>query len=112
MPGLTLAKQPTAWKIEIEEHDDSFMPRTITTAIPGGRVQVANRLLNYTNLGPYHFPRTVEWTMTSYPPTTPQKLVSTGMMTVISARIPDHIADSTFRLDEEESLAAVVWDAD
>ena len=50
--------------------------------------------------------------MSSYPPTSPPTLLSTGTVTVISALIPDQIADSVFKLDSEEKSAAVVWDWD
>jgi hypothetical protein len=37
-------------------------------------------------------------------------LLSTGTVTVISARIPGQIADSVFRLTSQEKSAATVWD--
>jgi thiol-disulfide isomerase/thioredoxin len=112
MPGLRLGKQPTIWKIVIDEAGDSFTPKMITMVAPGGRIEVVNKFLNYTNLGAYQFPSRIESTMTSYPPTTPPTVLSTGTVTVISARITDQTADSVFRLDSEEKSAAVVWDWD
>jgi len=112
MPGLPLGKQPTIWKIAIEEAGDSFTPKMITQVAPGRRFEVVNRLLNYTNLGAYQFPTRIEWTMSSYPPTSPPTLLSTGTVTVISARIPDQIADSEFTLNSEEKSATRIWDWD
>lgn len=112
MPGLPLGKQPTTWKIDIDEAGDSFTPKTIKHVAPGSGFEVVNRLLDYTKLGAYQFPSRIEWTMSSYPPTSPPTLLSTGTVTVISALIPDQIADSVFKLDSEEKSAAVVWDWD
>ena len=112
MPGLLLGKQPTIWKIAMDEGGDSFTPRMITMVVPGGRIEVVNKFLNYTNLGAYQFPSRIEWTESSYPPTSPPTLHSTGTVTVISARIPDQIADSVFKLDSEEKSAATIWDWD
>jgi len=112
MPGLPLAKQPTTWKVTIDEAGDSFTPKKIKFVAPGSRYEVVNRFLEYTNLGAYQFPSRIEWTMSSYPPTSPPTLLSTGLVSVISARIPDRIEDSVFRLDSEENSAAVVWDWD
>jgi hypothetical protein len=111
LPGLPLWKQPTTWKITMDEKGDSFTPKIITWIAPGGRVQLVNRLLNYTNLGAYQFPSRIESTMISYPPTTPPTLLSTVTVTVTSARIAGQTTDSGFRLDRAEQ-AAVVWDWD
>ena len=89
------------------------MPKTITGITPGGRFQTVNRLLNYTNLGGYFFPTRIEWTASAYPPTSPQTLSATGMMTLVSARIPSKAAaEALFTLEEEAKLAETVWDAD
>jgi len=112
MPGLRLGGQPTTWKIAMDETGDSFTPQTIKFVAAGSKYEVVNRFLEYTNLGAYQFPSRIEWTMTSYPPTTPPTVLSTGTVAVISARIPDQIADSVFKLDSEEKSAAVVWDWD
>jgi hypothetical protein len=37
MPGLPLGKQPTTWKITIDEAGDSFTPKTIKFVAPGCR---------------------------------------------------------------------------
>src|SRR6266853_5153327 len=96
----------------MDETGDSFTPQTIKFVAAGSKYEVVNRFLEYTNLGAYQFPSRIEWTMTSYPPTTPPTVLSTGTVAVISARIPDQIADSVFKLDSEEKSAAVVWDWD
>ncbi len=110
MPGLPLGKQPTTWTIAMDEDGGSFTPRTIKFIAPGSKYEVVHRFLEYTNLGAYQFPSRVEWTMCSYPPTSPPTVLSTGTVTLVSAHIPDQIADSVFKLDE--NAAAVVWDSD
>jgi len=110
IPGLNLAQKPTTWEIAIDETGTSFVPKVIRWITPGANSEMVQHLLNYTNLGSYHFPTRIEWTMSAYPPTSPPTVISTGTVAVIVARIPDQIADSVFRLDEEEKSAAVVWD--
>ena len=111
IPGLPLGKKPTSWNIDLAEAGDSFTPETVTLVIEAGE-EIVWRLLNYTNVGGYPFPARIEMTGCAYPPTSPPTLMSTGTVTVISARIPDRIPDSTFNLDEEEKAAATVWDRD
>ncbi len=111
LPGLRLRQQPTTWKIALEQDGDSFAPKTIRRVAPGAKAAIVYRLLNYTNLGGYHFPTTIEWASHSYPGTTSSTLLSTGMVMVTSARIPEQIADSVFTLDNEEQSAAVIWNA-
>lgn len=111
--GPTLAGQPTSWEIELEGAREAFMPKTITRIAPGWRSQIVNRLLNYTNLGGYFFPARIEWAASSFPPTSPPTLNSTGTVTVISARIPSELpAEDLFTLEEEAKLADTVWDGD
>ena len=112
MQGLPLGNRPTAWRIAINETGESFTPNAITLDVPGSKLEMIYRLLEYTNLGAYQFPRRIEWTMGSYPPTSPPTLLSTGTVTVISARIPNQIADSVFELESEQKLAGFVWDLD
>jgi thiol-disulfide isomerase/thioredoxin len=102
--------QPRTFKITIDEAGDSFTPKAITQVTRGD--EIVYRLLNYTNLGAYQFPTKMEWAWTSYPKAAPPNLFATGSVTVISARIPDQIADSMFRLESEEKSAEVVWDWD
>ena len=109
MPGLLYGVEPTTWRIAIDEAGDSFTPKMISSRGPWDAVY---RLMNYTNLGAYQIPTRIEWAHISYSPTSPPTLSATGLVTVISARIPDQIADSVFRLDDEEKLAAVIWDSD
>jgi hypothetical protein len=111
MPGLPLAKKPTSWKIDIDESGDAFTPKAVTIIIDAGG-QIAYTLLNYTNLGGYQFPTRIEWVYSSYPPTSPPTVKSTGITTVTAARIPEQIADSVFNLDDEEQSAETIWDAD
>ena len=112
VPGSPMGKQPTTWKITMDKTGDSFTPQKIVHLIPEAGNETVYRLLEYTNLGAYRFPARVEWTSSSYPPTSPPTLLSMGTITLISARIPEDIADSTFRLDNEEQSALTIWDAD
>jgi hypothetical protein len=110
--GLPLGGQPTTYVIGIDEVGDSFTPTMIKGVTPGRKMEGVYRLLNYTNLGAYHFPSKIEWTWSSYPPTSPPNLVASGMMEMISARTPDQIADSVFKMDSEQKGAVTVWDSD
>ena len=109
MPGRPIGKKPTLWKIDIDETGDSFTPKAVNIIIYAGG-EIAYTLLNYTNLGGYEFPTTVKWISTTYPPTSPPTVRSTGITTVSSVGIPEDIPASTFEIDE--TPAAVVWDAD
>jgi len=111
-PGPPLLKQPTAWEIALHEAAESFSPQTIRRVLPGAGSEGVYKLLNYTNLGAYHFPTRIEWTSSSNVPPSPPSVLSTGIVTVISARIPDHIPDSLFTLESEEKSAATLWDLD
>jgi hypothetical protein len=111
MPGLPLANKPTSWKIDMEEAGDSFTPRAVTHVIEGGG-QLTYTLLNYTNLGGYRFPTRIECVNSSYPPTSPPTVESTGVTTITSVRIPAQIPDSVFNLHDEEQTAETIWDAD
>jgi len=110
--GLSLMKQPTTWRIALDETSDSFTPKTISQVVFGQKREVLYKLLNYTNLGAYQFPARIEHIETSYPPTSPPTVLSTGLVTVVSALIPDQIEESVFRLDSQEKSAAVIWDWD
>jgi hypothetical protein len=109
VPGFLYGVEPTTWRIAIGEAGDSFTPKTIGSRGPWDAVY---RLMNYTNLGAYQIPTRIEWAHFSYSPTSPPTLSATGLVTVISARIPDQVADSVFRLDDEEKSAAVIWNWD
>jgi len=107
---LSSGTEPLTWKVTIDEAGDSFTPKAITQSSPGS--EIVYRLLNYTNLGTFQFPTRIEWSHTLYPRTAPPQLFQTGLVTVITARIPGQIADSMFRLDSEEKAATVVYNAD
>jgi hypothetical protein len=109
MPGLPIAKKPTSWRIDVDESSDSFTPKTITWTVEAGG-QITYTLLNYTNLSGYQFPTTVKCVATTYPPTSPPTVTSDEITTVSYVRIPQHIPDSTFEIDER--LADRIWDAD
>ncbi len=105
MPGLPLGKKPTMWKIAFDNAGDAFAPKMITFIAPGSKYEEVDRLLAYTNLGAYRFPSRTEWTTTSYPPTTPPTLLVTGLVTLVSASMPEHVPDSEFELKRERGLA-------
>jgi thiol-disulfide isomerase/thioredoxin len=110
IPGLPNQGQTNSWKIVLDEVGDSFTPKSIVQIFPSGGTEIASRFLNYTNLGGYQFPSRIEWAETSYPPTTPPTLRSSGTVTLIAARIPDQMADSVFELKSEEKSANSIWD--
>lgn len=112
IPGLPLLGQTNSWKIVIDEVGDAFTPQSIEHILPSYGVQIVYQLLDYTNLGAYQFPSRIEWAESSYPPTSPPTLHSAGTVTLISARVPDKIADSVFNLANEENSAATIWDWD
>jgi hypothetical protein len=110
MPGHILVKQPTLWSICIDKTGESFTPRVIRWAIPGGAQETIYKLLNYTNVGTYQFPATIAWTASSYPPTSPPSVIATGMTTLVSIRMPKQVAGSAFLLNEDSAVR--IWDSD
>src|SRR5581483_8066078 len=110
IPGQVHAHQATIWQISIDEGGGAFTPKVITMIDPGDKVQMVNRLLNYTNLSGYRFPSRIEWTHSSYPFTSPPTLLATGTVQLISARLLGQVADSVFRLEEKLQAAETVWD--
>jgi hypothetical protein len=67
-------------------------------------------LLNYTNLGSYQFPSRIEWMDAKYPPTIPPTILTTGTVTLTSARISKQVGDSVFELRNEEESADSILD--
>ncbi|HEY4416838.1 MAG TPA: thioredoxin family protein [Verrucomicrobiae bacterium] len=112
LPGQLFGKQPTKWKVTFDATNDSFQPKTIEWIAPGQHADTISQLLNYTNLGAYHFPSRIEWATYSYPPTSPPTVTSSGSVTLITARIPDQADDSVFTLEAEEKSAVSIWDWD
>ena len=110
--GPPLGGQPTKWVIGINETGDSFTPRMVKHIAPGQKIEEVYELLNYTNLGAYHFPTKIEMSMSSYPPTSPPTLLASDTVSLLSARIPDQTADSVFKMDQEQKEAVTVWDWD
>ncbi len=115
-PGLPRFGVNQLWSIAIDDADPDFTPRSISRTIYfSGQsphdFQATYALSDYTNLGAYHFPTKLAST-TFHVPTNKllaPTLASTGMVTVMSIRIPTEIPDTTFRLDE--SKAAHIWNA-
>jgi hypothetical protein len=112
MQGHMRTEGLTTWKIVMDEAGDYFTPETITEIVPDRKVEFVCRFSNYTNLLAYPFPARIEWVMNQYPESSPPTVSSSGLITVISAHIPDQISDSMFRFDNEEKNAAVIWNWD
>ena len=112
MPGVRWNTQPTTWTIIMNQAGKALTPKTITFTVPGLHYETINHLLNYTNLGTYEFPSKIEWVTYAYPPTIRPTILSTGLVSLISAREPDKLADSTFRLGAEKKSATTVWNWD
>jgi hypothetical protein len=112
LQNASAEKKRTEWKMVIDKASDSFCPSTITKTDLTSGSEFVYRLLDYTNLGSYQFPRRIQWTASSYPPTSPPRLLIQGTVIVTSASIPDQIDDSMFNLDSELKEAKSVWDMD
>jgi|GEM_PF-2950166 len=110
LPGASIRNKPTTWKITIDETGVDFAPKLIEHIFPASGSEVAMRLLNYTNLGAYQFPARVEWAEIRLPLTIPPTVNSTGVLTLVSARIPERVSDSVFELKSEEEQADSIWD--
>jgi thiol-disulfide isomerase/thioredoxin len=102
------------WSITIDEAALDFTPRSISRTFYAGSVGTNDLLAtytfsDYTNLGAYHFPTKLASRMVNVPTNKllAPMLSSTGLITVVSVKIPMQIPDSTFRLDE--SKAAHIW---
>jgi hypothetical protein len=96
---------PAILKISFDATAAVFAPKSTETICPALGREGVMRLLDYTNLGAYQFPSRVEWVEAVYPPTTPPTLLATGLVTLVSARIPDQVPDSVFQLKSEEEAA-------
>lgn len=105
-------KPPTRFKLVLDQAGDSFTPKEMDTIAPGRGLETDERFFDYTNLGAYPYPARIEWVMTKYPPTAPPTLLATGTVMLISARLPDVIDDSQFRLGQEAEMADFIWDSD
>lgn len=110
LAGLQNGGQKSTWNISMPSDGDSFSPSTITFLVPGLRWQMAFKLSDYTNVGNYPVPGKIEYTMNQLAGTSPTRLITKGTVTLVSARIPDTIDDSAFRLDSEKASAKVIWD--
>lgn len=108
-PESPSTNQQISWRIIIDDDaGDSFTPKTITKNATKPSIEIVYTLLDYTNLGAYHFPKTIAWTMINHALMLPPTPLSTGLVTTLSFGIPSQVPDSTFKIDESE--AAVVWD--
>jgi len=104
------------WSISIDGADPDFRPKSISETIFAGSqlrydFKTTYTFLDYTNLGAYYFPTRIAYSILEMPtnrllaPT----LSMTGLVTVVSFKIPTQIPDATFRLDE--SKAVHVWNS-
>lgn len=110
-PGLPRNGVNQLWNITMDSADPDFTPRTISNisyagnhSLPGD-FEMIYTLSDYTNLGGFHFPTKIASSMFNL--TTNNLLApmpaATGMVTVVSVRIPAQIPESTFRLDESKA---------
>ena len=102
------------WNITMDASDPDFTPRNISRIIyAGSRAASATEgmytFLTYTNIGAYRFPTKIGYRHFDVPTNNllAPTLAATGMVTVVSVKIPAQIPDSTFRADE--SKASNVW---
>jgi cytochrome c biogenesis protein CcmG, thiol:disulfide interchange protein DsbE len=110
-PGLPLNGTNLFWHITIDNADPGFMPRSIAkTGCASGTLHYAYEttytLSDYTNLGAYHFPTKIAFSTFELPTNIllAPKLASTGLVTMVSVKMPTHVPDSTFQLDESKAL--------
>jgi thiol-disulfide isomerase/thioredoxin len=99
------------WSITANEASPDFTPRSISRTIyAAGRFPYDLKTIftfsDYTNLGAYHFPTKMAYQDFEVPTNNPMTptLVSTGLVTVLSVRMPTQIPDSIFRLDESKAI--------
>jgi thiol-disulfide isomerase/thioredoxin len=113
-PGLPRNGVDRLWTIAIDDADSDFKPRSISKRTfahnqPPHDYETTYSFSGYTNLGAYRFPTRMAYKGFNVPtnqlmaPT----LALTGVVTVVSVKIPAQIPDSTFRLDE--SKVSTIW---
>ena len=107
--GPSVGHQPTKWTVLLDRGDNVWRPKVIQWDQPGKNMKLTIKLLGYTNLMLYNFPSRIEWTAVYRSLNSP---AATGVVTVVAMRIPDHIDNSLFTLDNEKRNASVVWDWD
>jgi hypothetical protein len=107
--GLPKNGSPTMWKVFLDAEGDKFTPKMIIFDMPG-KCEEIFKLLDYTNLGNYYFPRRMECVASSLG-ASPSLLFSVTV-TLVSISIPDKIDDSVFTLEDEKKTANVVWNRD
>jgi len=109
-PGLPFNGSNQLWNITIDDTAPDFKPLTISKTMYGGSgssnsFETKYTLSDYTNVGTYHFPTKLAYENFDVPankllaPT----LMSTGMVTLVSVKLPTQIPDATFRLDESKA---------
>ena len=99
------------WEILIDEAGDSFKPRMLRQII-NEKSLLTMSLTDYTNIGPYEFPSRISTYWTSYPPKNPPQVQMSNYVALISVKSPAVIADSEFRLAEQEKKAKTIWSWD
>ncbi|HZQ48451.1 MAG TPA: redoxin domain-containing protein, partial [Verrucomicrobiae bacterium] len=109
-PGLPLNGVNQLWSITLDNADADFKPLSISRTMYVGSglpyaLETTYTLSDYTNIGAYHFPMKLAHMDFKVPtnkllaPT----LASTGMVTLVSVKMPAQIPDVTFRLDESKA---------
>lgn len=113
-PGLPSNGRKQLWSVTCGEADPDFRPEKVSVIAYGGGklpfdVESTNFFSDYTNIGAYYFPAKMVYSMFNVPTNRLQAptLVLTGMVTMVSVKLPTQIPEATFRLDE--SKAAHIW---
>ena len=114
--GLPINGVNQVWTITIDDAEPDFAPKIISKVIHAGSqlpfdFEQTYTFLDFTNLGAYRFPTKMAYRGFNVPTNclVSPTLDSTGLVTVVSVRIPAQIPNTTFRLDE--SKAAHIWNA-
>jgi thiol-disulfide isomerase/thioredoxin len=113
-PGLPRNGVNQLWNITMDATNPDFTPRTISnisyaSSQSPGDIENVYTLSDYTNLGAFHFPTKIAYSGFNVPTNNllAPTLAATGMIRVVSVKIPAQIPDSAFRLDE--SKASRIW---
>ncbi len=104
-------KNSERWEVVIDEAGDSFKPRMLRQ-IMNEKTLLTMSLTDYTNIGSYEFPSRISVYQTSYPPKNPPEVQMSNYVELISVKSPILIADSEFRLSEQEKKAGSIWNWD
>ena len=113
-PGLPRNGVNQLWNITMDAADPDFTPRTISNiSYADGQspddIETVYTLSDYTKIGAFHFPKKIA--CSTFNASTNKLLAptlsSTGLVTMVSFKMPAQIPNSAFRLDE--SKASRIW---